>query len=285
MSCLIATEDGSLTCRHVETGELYHNRAGAYSEALHNYYFPCAALMTVQTYGELRLLDACFGLGYNSLVLLSELVKQNVQATISITGIEIDAEILSSIPSVLCDSRFASLKSLFGDNLPAGFGVWRSRIAGLQVNLDIRRQDLREFLRSAKHEAVDLVFHDPFSPAKMPELWSVDIFQHYYQLLRARQGKLLTYSSAYAVRGGLRQAQFHIFRTAGVGGKSGGTLATAGFPLEPLEPAEALSDEEQAGIASRSGVPYRDAGLTHSRKEILLRRSQEQTGIEIRRPC
>jgi uncharacterized protein len=285
MSTLIATEDGSLTCRHAETGELYHNRAGAYTEALQNYYRPSGAARILQTQGQLRLLDACFGLGYNSLVLLAELLTRDVPGEVSISGIDIDAKILALIPTVLRDSRFAALQKLFADHAPAGFGVWHGEVGGLKVNIELRNQDLRDFLRAENHPPLDLVFHDPFSPAKMPELWTVDIFRRYYQLLGTRGGKLLTYSSAFAVRGGLLQSQFHVFRTQSVGGKSGGTLATTRFPEQQSELVVELAEKEKAGILSRSGVPYRDPGLTHSRSEILAGRSQEQAGIAVRRPC
>jgi hypothetical protein len=41
---LVPTEDGSLSIRDAATGELHHNRAGAYEEALVNYVQPSGVL-------------------------------------------------------------------------------------------------------------------------------------------------------------------------------------------------------------------------------------------------
>lgn len=58
----IITEDNSLTCFHSETGELYHNRAGAFTEALKNYVEPALAMSDALKRERLDVLDACFGL-------------------------------------------------------------------------------------------------------------------------------------------------------------------------------------------------------------------------------
>src|SRR5690606_14158191 len=117
----------------------------------------------------------------------------------------------------------------------------------------------------------DLIFHDPFSPQKAPELWSVDLFRQYYRLLARPHGRILTYSAAGAVRGGLQEAGLAVGRTAGVAAKSGGRIG--GFEAAL---ADSLSDEERAFIASRAGIPYRDADLRQSRENIRANRLAEQ---------
>lgn len=159
------------------------------------------------------------------------------------------------------------------------------------IEIEFRVGDLRETLLQLNEsdESFDLVFHDPFSPPHVPELWTVELFREYYRLLEARSGRLLTYSAAAAVRGGLREAGFILGRTVGVGGKSGGTAAWIPFAAcaretglsgeddmfaEEIQPLDAW---EQAYIDSRAGLPYRDPGLAGSREEIETRRTQEQT--------
>lgn len=285
MNDLIVTEDGSLTCRDAVTGELCHNRAGAYTEALRNYCEPSEAPSILQSQGQMRVLDACFGLGYNSFVLVAQLLAAGVQGRLSVVGVETDPAILELIPKILEHKRFANLRNLFaaGADFPCRFGCFRFVAGQLEVELEIRRQDLRQFLRQALQTEFDLVFHDPFSPGKMPELWTLEVFERYYQLLAPRCGKLLTYSSAFAVRGGLKQAGFGVFRTQAVGGKSGGTLAATDPHFIGSQTVCVLSPAESGGLAGRSGVPYRDRGLVHSRQEIVIKRLQDQHHIEINR--
>ena len=67
--------------------EHYHTLAGARSEALHKYWEP--AELTGLTAGpSLRLLDICFGLGYNSLVSCEQAMEHNLD--LEIVALEID---------------------------------------------------------------------------------------------------------------------------------------------------------------------------------------------------
>jgi tRNA U34 5-methylaminomethyl-2-thiouridine-forming methyltransferase MnmC len=272
---LVRTEDGSLSRFDEETGELYHNRAGAYTEALRNYYEPSDAKERLQRAGELRLLDACFGLGYNTFVLLAQLINDGCQGNVVVHAVETDSQILSAIPQVLADDRLQRLAQSFTGAPLAGFGKFLLSAGGLNVSIDVIEQDLRLFARDLD-ASYDIVFHDPFSPRKVPELWIVDVFLRYYQALLPTGGQVLTYSTAGAVRGGLRGAGFKIFRTAAVGGKSGGTLASADPAYVPKLPVKALSGEEVKHLLTRSCVPYRDPTFTQLREDIVLRREHEQ---------
>jgi tRNA U34 5-methylaminomethyl-2-thiouridine-forming methyltransferase MnmC len=197
---------------------------------------------------------------------------------------------------------------------------------GTVIEIEFIVDDLRAALPSLIDSAegsFDLVFHDPFSPQHLPELWTQELFAEYFRLLAPRQGRLLTYSAAAAVRGGLFEAGFALGRTIGVGDKSGGTAAwipsntlqtdtvqaqslltkaiTAGaieeltqtqsldnaslsashdLELYGLSQIQPLTVWEQAYIASRAGIPYRDPGLNTSRADILEHRVAEQNTSE-----
>ena len=163
---------------------------------------------------------------------------------------------------------------------------------GTVIEIEFIVDDLRTVLPTLQ-EPFDRVFHDPFSPQYVPELWTCEVFQEYYRLLDPRQGCLLTYSAAAAVRGGLIETGFALGRTIGVGDKTGGTAAW--IPSQSLEiqgaetqdpnvdcsvPIRALTTWEQAYLDSRAGLPYRDPGLRGNRSDILSRRSAEQEGSE-----
>lgn len=269
----VTTGDGSLTCFNQEAGELYHNRAGAYTEALLNYVLPSQALEHLAVSHELRLLDACFGLGYNTLVLLERAIAFNLRGEIDIVAVDFDDTIFGAVNTILASERFSQLRTLFGELHP---GLQTIEYDGLRISMLVIGDDLRRLVPKVTTD-FDRVFHDPFSPRKVPELWSIDLFRHYHRLLRARTGSILTYSSAGAVRGGLLQAGFQVYKTAGVGAKPGGTIAAVQAFDKLPQHVHALSDSEAQKLKGASGVPYRDPDLVLPRGLILERRQEEQS--------
>ncbi len=141
---------------------------------------------------------------------------------------------------------------------------------GGRIELELCVGDLRQVV-PALAGPFDAVFHDPFSPASMPELWTLELFAHYARLLDKPHGKLLTYSTAAAVRGALQQAGFQVYKTPALGGKLGGTIAGfvpgLGLPLDAYE---------TAYIASRAGIPYSDPTLSLSGEAVRQHRAARQ---------
>jgi hypothetical protein len=279
---LIRTEDGSWSLRDLETGELFHNRTGAVTEALKNFVEPSGAVEVLRQTGSLSVLDACFGLGYNSWILIAEILASDIAAgTVRVLAIDRNSEILDRAISVLEDARLCGVKALFGASQagasgrldPGAENRWTAGL--LTVRLQVRVGDLRELVPGLA-AGFDLVFHDPFSPARMPELWTVDLFGQYHRLLAPSQGRVLTYSAATAVRAGLHAAGFTVWRTAAVGGKSGGTLACLDRGRPAGQEIYPLNAEEEGRLRSRSAVPYRDPSLAGTRESILGRRRDEQ---------
>jgi hypothetical protein len=305
----VYTTDGSLSCLDTETGELCHNSAGAYTEAVNNYVTPSGLINTLQTQGSIRVLDACYGLGYNTWALINELVQceflkppapeeEHSNYAVSVVAIEQSEEVLQWMPRILEHPTFDALKTKItprehniyyrtqecysntkeGVPFPQNFAINVASI--LSINLELWIDDLRTIVPRLSGE-FDAVFHDPFSPQKMPELWTINLFREYFRLLSPRQGCLLTYSAAAAVRGGLIEAGFNIAKTQGLGAKGGGTVATIGpvkdHTLSPLLP---FDEWELEYISSRAGIPYRDAHLQQSRNIILNARKAEQAASD-----
>ena len=302
-SKLQQTDDGSLSLLDAETGELYHNRAGAYAEALNTYCLPSGILERLTkpidahadpndiahadlnviahagAYDDIAVIDACFGLGYNTFVLLEQAARQcdrtlRNQPTIKIMAFETDAEVLEATEFVLRDERFPMMHDALRHSLPLTFGSYKFACGKLNCELEIRQVDLRVAVPKQTGD-FDVIFHDPFSPRKVPELWTLDLFREYHRLLSARYGRLLTYSAAKAVRGAALAAGFTLFKTAAVGGKTGGTLAAVDHKLRAGSKVLNLSPEELKVVQSTSGTPYRDSGFTSAREDILSRRQRE----------
>jgi tRNA U34 5-methylaminomethyl-2-thiouridine-forming methyltransferase MnmC len=288
---VVMTEDGSITCRDETTGELYHNRAGAYTEALHNYVEPSYLKRIVESRRDLEVLDICFGLGYNTFVLALELLDQmetriaSQQFNLKVVAIDRDPDIIKVLPHVLADERLRRLEPLAQDFARRANGksaqpfLSSCRVENrnvLDLDLSLKFEELRkavpELVRQGKR--FDLIFHDGFSPKHMPELWTYELFEQYAQLI-GEKGMILTYSSAAAVRGALRLCSLTVKRTAKVGGKSGGTIAAKAIAIAENPFAFDLTDLEEARLNSRSAIPYRDPNLNDRAKSIIARRLEE----------
>ncbi len=267
---LATTEDGSLSLHENNLDELYHNRAGAYTEAVTNYVEPALQFLKLaRAGGALQVLDSCFGLGYNSLALANYLATSK-QFSLQVDAVELDPEVLAVVPEVLAQPCFAALKN--------------QTLAELNFRINIC--DLRQFLlerASYPSKNYDLIYHDPFSPKKVPELWSIDLFRHYFQSM-SEDSALLTYASAPAVRGALISLGFNVYRTTGLGRKNGGTIAikssnkelVQSLLLMPNSCIFEIAGEELRRLGKSSQVPFRDANLTDDSQTILARREAEQ---------
>ncbi|MBX9952957.1 MAG: hypothetical protein K2Y39_27535 [Candidatus Obscuribacterales bacterium] len=282
------TEDGSLTLKDDETGELYHNRAGAYTEALANFVEPLNLEELCREKRQLAFLDVCFGLGYNTFCLLSELSNLDLQAeSIKIVAIEKFEKPLLYIDRVLADERFQKLNMQIANQasgLASGrFGTWMFLLhcgaREVRVDFELLQGDLRRLVPSlvtSYRGIFDGIFHDPFSARRAPELWTIDLFECYKHLLREPNGKVVTYSAASAIRGGFQQCGMVVRRTTAVGAKSGGTLVLLPSAAHIDDAGLPLLIEERDKLAGRAGVPYRDAQFCKTAKEILRGREEEQ---------
>lgn len=282
------TEDGSLTLKDEETGELYHNRAGAYTEALANFVEPLNLLALASQRRQLAFLDVCFGLGYNTFVLLNELSNLDLQTdSIKIVAIEKFQHPLLYISRVLADGRFQKLMEQIAAQAPGlcagNFGIYTFTLPcksrSVRVHFDLLQGDLRNVVPSMapKYGKVfDGIFHDPFSPRRVPELWTIDLFECYKKLLFEPTGKVVTYSAASAIRSAFLKCGMNVFRTAAVGEKNGGTLVMLASNVGSESENLPLLDDESQKLAGRAGVPYRDANFCKSSSEIVQAREAEQ---------
>ena len=289
-----ATADGSISLLEPSLQELYHNRQGAYTEALMNYAAPTLALLALPSakVRSFSLLDSCFGLGYNSLTCFDSLLslkKEGSAAYIkgfSIKALDIDYKLCrTSLPLVLkqpCFKQIAGLEWLTAESFQPGIRFDQSDDA-LHFQSTFIECDLRQYLRNEQEDTFDVIYHDPFSPRKVTELWTLEVFAAYKQRLQPN-GSILTYSAASAIRGALRQLGFHVYRTAAVGGKSGGTLACL-QDLQDYLPKLAdvimpMSEEEERRLRTTSGLPYRDPDLSLNAEAIRIARLKEQGQIK-----
>lgn len=215
----------------------------------------------------MRLLDICYGLGYNTAAALSVIWSVNPACQVELMALESDP----TVPKAAIAAGF--------------FSNWPPRVQAviktLAVQPRIETQELQAtlWLGDARQTIqqlfqtgfrADAIFLDPFSPPRCPQLWTVEFLQWVAKAL-APEGRIATYSCAAAARTALLSTGLEIGSTPPVGRRSPGTVAS-------FTPLEALSPQEEEHLKTRAAIPYRDPDLRNSAQQILLRRQVEQQG-------
>ena len=265
---LTPTADGSQTFYSPQFGEWFHSRDGAYQEAYVTYIEPTRLAALAQG-DRLRILDICYGLGYNTAAALDTIWRVNPQCKIDWAGLELNLAVpQAAIAQNLLQPWPPAVQATLAE-LAAQQVIRRD---GLQAKLWIG--DARQSIQSLNHQGfqADVIFFDPFSPPHCPPLWTVDFFRQVANCLKPT-GRLATYSCAAAVRAGWQEVGLHIGATPALGRQWPGTLVGYGAIAAELQP---LSPCEQEHLQTRAAVPYRDPDLTDTAAQIQARRQLEQ---------
>ncbi len=265
------TDDGSFTFFSEEFGEAFHSRQGARAEAFVKFAQATDLTQQVQR-GYIRLLDVCYGLGYNTAAALETIWAIQPDCHVAVYGLELDA----SVPQAAI--------------APDLIQIWTPRVQGILRALALEYQFRDDYLQATlligdarqtvqqvhqQNFQADAIFFDPFSPRRCPQLWTIEFFQQVAQCL-APTGKLATYSRSASVRSALQTAGLQIgsipLEESHLPHEwSQGTIASLdGSSLPPL------SLMEQEHLQTRAAIPYRDPTLTDSADQILARHALEQ---------
>ena len=214
----IACRDGSFTFYNESAQESYHTPLGAAMEAREKYAAPCDLELRAQQ-GKVVLLDVCYGLGYNTAAALERLWQANESCVVQLYGLEIDPDIVREALSLPFPFAYEELFArLHGQEQDRQFAY-----ADERSDFRVLIGDARERIKEVPLGSVDVVFFDPFSPKKAPELWTVAFMRDVF--LRCKEGAVLvTYSCARVVRDHLREAGFLVEDGPVVGRRGPATL-------------------------------------------------------------
>lgn len=213
----VLTNDGSLTFYNQKFSEHYHSISGAKEEALKKFILPSLKYLNLNNIKKIRILDVCFGLGYNSAAAIDE-IKKRFDVKIEIIALENDVNILNQIIENNIDFKsYDLIKKCINNNY-----IYEDE----KINIKIILGDAIENIKiiKGKFGKFDLIFHDPFSTKKMPNFWTEDFFSNEYNLLN-QNGILTTYSCARNVRDNLKKVNFKIYDVEPVGRRAPSTLA------------------------------------------------------------
>mgnify|MGYP006277746525 CR=1 FL=1 len=203
----IKTKDGSYTLYNEQYREHYHSISGAYEEAREKH------VNALDLKNGFKILDFCFGLGYNSFAAVEK------YSNLEIIALEKDIEVLEKIKK-LTNSPYLSKQFQHFAEIAEKGEIKDNKNNTIKIIID----NVFNSLPKLPSLYFDRVFFDPFSPKKQPELWCKQIFEHIYKILKFK-GQLSTYSCAKQVRTNLKDVGFRVKDGPIVGRRSPATIA------------------------------------------------------------
>ncbi|MBG0744414.1 hypothetical protein FLX35_09170 [Cylindrospermopsis raciborskii LB2897] len=265
------TKDGSLTFFSGEFQESFHSLYGAKQESFLKFVIPTQVPLFAQT-GNIKILDVCYGLGYNTAVALESIRGENASCRVEIIGLESDPLVPQA---AICHNVFADWHQEYKLILKEIAFKHCYQDDNLSVRLIINdgRKSIQEILSSGF--LADVIFLDPFSPPHCPQLWTVEFIEQIALCLQPG-GLLATYSCAAAVRTALISAGLIIGSTTPVGRRTPGTIAGyAPHQHKYITETYPLGTAEIEHLKTRAAIPYRDPQLQDEAPDIMKRREQE----------
>ena len=155
-----ATEDGSFTFFSAKFQEQFHSRSGAKQESEGKFVLACQlAQKAVQT-DHLRLLDICYGLGYNSASALETIWSVNPRCKVTLISLELDLTVpRQAITYHLLDQ--------WADPIPQWLKklALEGRVENPLLKAELLSGDARLTLQKVNSSGfkADAIFLDPFS--------------------------------------------------------------------------------------------------------------------------
>ena len=205
----IISDDGSLTLYSKEFDESYHSpKDGALRESLNKHVIPALTLHEGKSF--VRILDICYGLGYNTLATLHYIKSQQLDIKVEIISPEFDEALVRSLKDFAYPPEFASLRPII-EALSNTFHYEDEQFK-ITILIGDARKTIPKLLpapSSLLTDKIDIVYQDAFSPKVNPMLWTREWFAD-IRALCSEDAVLTTYSTAAATRMGLHEKGFEL---------------------------------------------------------------------------
>lgn len=197
----VTTQDGSNTLYSKEYNQHFHNiNDGAVFESMQKHIAP--ALEHHKEKNELRILDICFGLGYNTLVTIDTILKNYPEKKIQIFSPELDKKLIHSLDQFTYPSSLQYLNPIIKQLAKT------KKYQDEKISIEIYLGDARQYIKSLKN--IDIVYQDAFSSDENKELWTQEYFTDIRKILNDN-AILTTYSIATPVRLAMYEAGLQIY--------------------------------------------------------------------------
>jgi tRNA U34 5-methylaminomethyl-2-thiouridine-forming methyltransferase MnmC len=201
MNTPVQTIDGSNTLFSTKYNQHFHDlKTGAIKESLNKHVIP--ALTLKKDSKELKILDICFGIGYNTFSTIYYILENNLDISLEIYSPELDEELVRSLDKFDFPQEFEGIKHIIGSIANNLF------YEDEKIKIEVKICDAREYIKTLKD--IDIVYQDAFSSEVNKELWSVEYFQDIFKLCN-NSAIMTTYSISTIVRLSMYEAGFYIY--------------------------------------------------------------------------
>lgn len=198
---LAITNDGSHTLFNKTYNQHYHStKDGAVVESLFKHIYP--ALTHHQNKIELKILDICFGLGYNIFLTILENMKSHNPKRINFYSPELDGSLIKSLKDFRYPQEFLAIQNIIDEISKNNF--YEDEYHKIELYIG----NARDYIKTL--EDIDIVFQDPFSSDVNTELWSYEYFNDIYKTMN-KDAIITTYSIATNVRLSMSENKLFIY--------------------------------------------------------------------------
>lgn len=216
----VQSDDGSYTAYSAEYNEHYHStKDGALSESLVKHVKP--AFLVHGHKKHLKIIDICFGLGFNTLATLYYRDTYFPDTTVEIFSPELNGELVASLVTFPYPDIFKPYLTIIASL--AENGSYEDKKTKITVAIMDARMAMREL-----SGIWDVCYQDAFSPSVNPLLWTKEYFADVARLM-AEDGIITTYSIALATRLALYENGFTLYLNQGDGYRSATVAARCDF--------------------------------------------------------
>lgn len=273
----IPTGDGSITFWSEDYKDHYHSPVGARTQAMEKYVLPSGVVEKLKT-EDVRLLDICFGLGYNSICACDHALEKGVKGFLHVDALEIDRRIVGK--SARHAGRCMGKEQDWSEVLSQLYekGVYKEDKLSINMLWGDARYLVRRLQNGAKY---DVVYLDGFSTHKNSEMWTVEFFSAVREVMKD-DAVLLTGNTAVPVLAGLIEAGFFVGGIPATGLHSAVTIAS--LRKDRVEENLPVATLELIRNTSR-GLSYRDPDGCWSNSEILQDRDRRRREREGEHDC
>ena len=205
---LVRSDDGSCTAYSAQYDEHYHStKDGALTESLKKHVIP--AFSCFKGADSLRILDICFGLGFNTLATLHYIKENAIDVKVEIVSPELDEVLVRSLNTFEYPSIFDPFIGVIEAVSATG------RYEDEKVKIEVLFGDARKILPTLE-QPFDIIYQDAFSPEHNPILWTTEYFAELARLTH-QKSVLTTYSTALRTRLALYENGFNVYLNRGEG--------------------------------------------------------------------
>jgi len=190
----VVTNDGTLTLKSEEFNECYHSSEGALTETLYKHIYPAFSVVKKD---EIKILDICFGLGYNTFL---SILNRPKNSKLKIYSPEFDEKLVRSLKNFQYPKEFETIKHII-DEVSQNY-YYKDDFVEVEVFIG----DARKYIKTLNN--VDIVYQDAFSPKVNTELWTIEYFR---DIDRLNPKIITTYSVATPVRYALYSLGYNIY--------------------------------------------------------------------------